>query len=173
MWVYRVLCSNTNDIVHLGYVSDPENACYRAIGTGNGWGQLDRFRRSDQGEPKTEDGRSWLCLIVFDLSGCLNQIRMFAMTIEGSWRPCSMTCMPVPLSPSSVDRGSRSTRPRDSLADCVYERDHFLARSHERVTQLIAEAQPRGIVSCHPHAAPCRSPARTTVDRRMARRPIC
>jgi hypothetical protein len=71
MRVYGVLRSNTNDIVYLGYASDPENACYRAIGTGNGWGQLDRFRRSDQGEPKTEDGRSWLCFIVFDVSGVL------------------------------------------------------------------------------------------------------
>jgi hypothetical protein len=111
MRVYGVLRSNTNDIVYLGYASDPENACYRAIGTGNGWGQLNRFRRSDQGEPKTKYGRSWLCLIVIDVSGVLEPDRMFTMTIEGSWRPCSMTCMPAPSSPSSVDRGSRSTRP--------------------------------------------------------------
>ncbi|WP_158753761.1 hypothetical protein [Dyella sp. S184] len=71
MHTFGVLCSNTNDIVYLGEASDPENACYRAIGTGNGWGRLSRFKRFDLGEPKTEDSRSWLCFIVFDVSGVL------------------------------------------------------------------------------------------------------
>lgn len=68
--LYGVICDNTGFLVFLDHAPDPEAACRLATREGTRWGALGSFKRSLMGAPKG-DGRSWLELSVYDVTGVL------------------------------------------------------------------------------------------------------
>jgi hypothetical protein len=68
--LYGVICDNTGFLIFLNHAPDPEAACRLATADVARWGALGPFKRSLMGAPK-DDGRSWLELSVFDVTGVL------------------------------------------------------------------------------------------------------
>lgn len=68
--LYGVICDNTGFLVFLDHAPDAEAACRLATREAANWGALGPFRRSLTGAPK-DDGRSWLELSVYDVTGVL------------------------------------------------------------------------------------------------------
>lgn len=68
--LYGVICDGTGFLVFLDHATDPETACRLATKEAARWGALGPFKRSLIGAPK-DDGRSWLELSVYDVTGVL------------------------------------------------------------------------------------------------------
>lgn len=68
--LYGIICDGTGFLVFLDHAPDPEAACRLATKDVAHWGALGPFKRSTMGAPK-DDGRSWLELSIYDVTGVL------------------------------------------------------------------------------------------------------
>ena len=70
MQTFGVICDATGFVVFVGQASDALDACRRATAEVRVWGDLGPFQRNSFGAPK-DDGKSWLELSVYDVTGTL------------------------------------------------------------------------------------------------------
>lgn len=70
MRTFGVICDATGFVVYVGLANDPLDACRRATAEVRVWGDTGPFQRNSFGAPE-DDGKSWLELSVYDVTGTL------------------------------------------------------------------------------------------------------